>query len=513
MYSSQATIGFMFIAHILFGISKKTYNEINEPNKQSPFHQSFPDCTKPYNKIQKQTTSKAVLCPMIKDEEGFLSEWVAYYQMHGFDRIDIFDHGSTDNYKKELQPWISSGYVRIFTNWTKLLNQPKLTFLQTITIKKNAETLCKRNAIQDGYQYFFSLDIDEYLLPIKIDVTIIDEMERFVNTTKRFSLCMEKLNFQVSPHILEPVHLLTIEAYQSRMKSPSKMSYYTSVAHKCAYVLTHASYSNITESYISECCNFHGCKSERHPSHFCKDSLHKSMITFLNGGHKERIWYAPFIINHYSRSLEKFALKSKTWSSATGEVAIGSTVESASKGYNTPTFLARNLGWYFDDTALRYSCQLRHQLRMITGESTYLRPGNGWYRNVEFGKVIDDSEKRGRYGRTNPKGFRYSEHNPYHYHGKQLGDVVTLTPNPSTPEREPNHFEHLQAKADFDIITDSKATSGQPIPSPTHFLPYGPTHINIEHSTSTTPASPYSMNSLHTSPKHKSRINNGRACI
>ena len=46
---------------------------------------------------------------MIRDEEGFLSEFVAYHQMHGFSHIVFFDHGSTDNGLAELEPWIKSG--------------------------------------------------------------------------------------------------------------------------------------------------------------------------------------------------------------------------------------------------------------------------------------------------------------------------------------------------------------------------------------------------------------------
>lgn len=44
-----------------------------------------------------------------RDEEGFLSEWVAYYQMQGFDHVIMFNDGSVDNSLVELQPWIDTG--------------------------------------------------------------------------------------------------------------------------------------------------------------------------------------------------------------------------------------------------------------------------------------------------------------------------------------------------------------------------------------------------------------------
>ena len=58
---------------------------------------------------------------MFKDEEGFLSEFVAYYQMHGIDHIRFFDHNSTDDSLVELQPWIQSGFVSVESNFSHLL--------------------------------------------------------------------------------------------------------------------------------------------------------------------------------------------------------------------------------------------------------------------------------------------------------------------------------------------------------------------------------------------------------
>ena len=62
----------------------KKNKEINTENDNNPFNQHLPNCKlNTYPIITKQTTKKAMLCPMFRDEEGFLSEWIAYYQMHG----------------------------------------------------------------------------------------------------------------------------------------------------------------------------------------------------------------------------------------------------------------------------------------------------------------------------------------------------------------------------------------------------------------------------------------------
>ena len=381
----------------------------------NPYDQKLPDCSKGYKTIIKRTEKKAILCPMIKNEEGFLSEWVAYYQMHGFNKIIFYDHGSTDNFIDELKPWLSTGLVEIRYNWTLPEFKGKTSdFFRTIGIKKSAESDCKRTAMKNGYDYFFSLDIDEYLIPDAEGVTIVDEMERFYNNSGRFIDCVTKLNFQSSPHILEPVDLLTIEAFQTRMKKPSRMSYYTSVANKCGLLLSDPLYTNESVLFFADCCNFHGCTS--------RTPICKAQHDYLSSRAKAR-WENHFVINHYSRSLEKFGLKSKSWTSATGDAPPG-TEKEAARGYTTAMFLSRSVGWHTDRTALRYSCQLRDVLKNMTGHIAYLRPGLNWYRNPEFGKFIMDPEKRGRYGRPNPEGFKSSDENPYHYHGRTYGEHI-----------------------------------------------------------------------------------------
>ena len=100
---------------LLWLLSLTTANEVID--SWNPFGHHLPDCRQPYPIIAKQTTKKALACPMIRDEQGFLAEWIGYHQMHGFDHIIIFDHGSIDNYTAEIQPWIISGincWVNVF---------------------------------------------------------------------------------------------------------------------------------------------------------------------------------------------------------------------------------------------------------------------------------------------------------------------------------------------------------------------------------------------------------------
>lgn len=345
--------------------------------------------------------------------------------MHGFDHIMIFNDESQDGGLRELEPWIQNGFVSVHENWTtdSLNVNPDFLrndFKKAMTTKALLESNCKATALSWGYDFYVSLDIDEYLIPRESGITIVDALVKWANSTQRSVYCIAKNNYASTPHILEPINLLTIEAYQSRMPITSKMNYYMSVAPKCAYQLTASYFSANTSRYIGECCHFHGCQGWdfRANTRFCTEN-HKNESIRLKG--KGKKWSDSFIINHYSRSIEKYAIKSKTWKTATGEAKAGETAEQAAKAYDIPKFLSRNVGWQHDPVALRYSCQLRELLRNVTNEAFYLRLGTSWYRNPEFGKHISDPDKRGRYGRPNPEGFHYKVPNPYHYTGVEQG--------------------------------------------------------------------------------------------
>lgn len=238
-------------------------------DQRSPYFQHLPDCTKnKFERIVKKTKKKGILCPMIKDEIGFLSEWTTYYEMHGFDHIMFFDNNSTTSLA-ELDPWIKSGFVSIVRDWwtdTKWLFRNKRNkFGDMMVVKMKSEILCKQRAVQMGYEVFVSVDIDEYIVPTDPTVTLMDDFMNFFETTTRGSVLLTKLQFPSTPHSLEPINLLTIEAYQTRMNEPGKMNYYTNVAGKVALRLQgSAEYSNKTTEYLVHCCDFHGCGNFKH---------------------------------------------------------------------------------------------------------------------------------------------------------------------------------------------------------------------------------------------------------
>jgi hypothetical protein len=94
----------------LYFLSVETANHADE---KSPYYQHLPDCSKrEYKNVTKQTSIKGIVCPMVKDEVGFLSEWIAFYEMQGFNHVILYDNNSTLPIN-EVQPWIDMGFVTI----------------------------------------------------------------------------------------------------------------------------------------------------------------------------------------------------------------------------------------------------------------------------------------------------------------------------------------------------------------------------------------------------------------
>ena len=52
-------------------------------------------------------------------------------------------------------------------------------------------------------------------------------------------------------------------------------------------------------------------------------------------------------------------------------------------------------------------------LKARTGEASYVRPGNNWYRNPEYGRTVEDARKRGRNGAAYGKKLGAREMNTY----------------------------------------------------------------------------------------------------
>jgi hypothetical protein len=335
----------------------------------NPRDTGLPNCTVAKEKrIRKRTSAKAGTCVMVKDEQGFLSEFVAYHVVQGLSHIIFYDDASIDAGLEELKPWIDKGYVTIRTNWDGYLGKEAVTWGKQMHQKKMMERDCKLTLFKWGYDYHLSVDIDEYLLPISLGITLVDAVDGlFTKHPTRGVFNINKLNFQPQPHILEPIDLLTIEAYQMRFFHPNKFGPTKGVMKKTVYRLRSPHYTNETQKLILECCSFHSCRQG--PLPFCWD-LHDQEIG--------KIFHPPwpeaqFSIFHYARSLEKFTLKQRTWK------------QHVKAGYGIEKYFDRTHGWTHDNRMLRYSCQVRALLKEVAGLDPFIRPGT-WQRSFEVRK-------------------------------------------------------------------------------------------------------------------------------
>lgn len=238
-----------------------------------------------------------------------MSEYVAYYVVHGVDHLIFYDDQSSDNGLMELEPWIAKGYASVRKNWEGYLGPEKaVTWGKQMHQKKMMERDCKMHLHHLGFDYHISVDIDEYSMPMRKGTTLVDAVHgMFKADPTRGVYNVNKLQFQPTPHLLEPIDRLTIEAYQTRFHTPNKFSPRQGVMKKTMYRLHSPHYSNATLNLVLQCCTFHSCRQG--PLPMCWQ-LHDQEIG--------KIFHAPWpdatvVIFHYARSLEKFTKKQKTW--------------------------------------------------------------------------------------------------------------------------------------------------------------------------------------------------------
>lgn len=337
-------------------------------------------------RLIKKTKATGMACPIFRDEEGFLSEFIAYYQLHGLDHIKLYDDWSTDNSLVEVEPWVQSGFVSVESNISGLFADAvaaeeddeggywqtiRATVGDRIALQFFARQHCLSYAIDNGFDFLFTLDIDEYIVPNLPKKTIMDTVyEHALNTTKSV-FTISRVNFASNPHIIEPIEQLTIEAYILRMRTTNRLSYFQLISPKTYYYLRKPVSSSF-KSFLEACCDIHSCSVN------CTD-FPSSVQQHTDEVYNDTV---PLSMFHYARSLEKYDLKQRTWDTY-GTMA-----------YSLTEFLDRNLGRVRDVRArLRYSCQVREILQEMTNESEYLRPGDYWYKNLEHNKSLLDESK------------------------------------------------------------------------------------------------------------------------
>lgn len=354
---------------------------------RSPLYQSLPDCRNEsaFIRIQrKQTQSRSLVCTSFHNEEGFLSEFIAYYYLHGIDHIRLFDLGSVDHTLVEAAPWIKSGFVSVEE-------------LQTLKQrdKSTCQSKCKNWAHNNNFDYHFTIDIDEYMVPVEENVALMDVLDLYFKKGNNAALKFPRYNIHPIPHTIEPIHLLTIEAYQVRSIAPN--------FGKVGLYLNHRTFRSPQNSNLIHCCDASGCNEDKESCRFIK------VLDFDDAS-------APVVVFHYLRSLEKYELKYSVYARKSLLLA---------KRQDVGQYLENMIGGTADEqrAALRYGCQVRDILRNFTAEKVYIRPGPYWYHNVKYGKELLDGRKGKRNGKPLKAGNRIYIDDPHEYHGFYKAEI------------------------------------------------------------------------------------------
>jgi hypothetical protein len=126
---------------------------------------------------------------MIKNEAGYIKEWLEYHKLVGVEKFVIYDNNSDDNLKEILRPYIASGEVDyIFYPKTQVDFEKKG--------KKTEYWAFQAYAYNDAIKKYRNkskwigfIDIDEFIVPVKNNTItdVIDDIENGVMKGKIFT--------------------------------------------------------------------------------------------------------------------------------------------------------------------------------------------------------------------------------------------------------------------------------------------------------------------------------------
>ena len=398
---------------------------------QSPVVPRVPQCDS-YNKtLVKQTKKKVLSCTMFKDEEGFLAEFVAYYKVHGLDHIILWNHESSDNFYKELAPWTSTGFVEL-RNTSEFNNLPHIVasksfhskYAKVMLVQRQVENECIAYGIAHKYDYYLSLDVDEFIVPERyhykfrseVFVPVADVIEGiFLPTESRIAeehaafvanpdpdadplnysgganasdpvhmerepsireilIPLLKHNYASTPHVLEPIDQLTFEAYTSRYPTPGRMNFYLQNQPKMLYRLSGLDFRNRSRAQTLFDENPHIPLTQTHLNmtqlrSFTDAQVWMSSCCFIHGcerREKSKYCLRPWSWLGDNKLKKKAAKPSPFWLRTNHYSRSYEKFQLKQATWGTMTsassFMSRSFGWEYDPVALMYSCTVRHEI-------------------------------------------------------------------------------------------------------------------------------------------------------
>ncbi len=109
---------------------------------------------------------------IFQNEAEWLKEWIEYHHLIGVEHFYLYNHMSTDHYKKVLAPYVKQGIVTL-TEWSK----PYTTIKEWTAVQSGA--YCDAIKRTKGKSHWLAvLDSDEFLVPVK-DKNLKEFLKRY----------------------------------------------------------------------------------------------------------------------------------------------------------------------------------------------------------------------------------------------------------------------------------------------------------------------------------------------
>ena len=159
-------------------------------------------------KREKNITQKLSLVCIAKYEEAYIKEWVEFHLLQGIDRIYVYDNDSPDTMKEVLQPYIDAGKV-VYTFFPGKARQ--LDAYNDAIRRFKHET-----------KYMAFIDCDEFLLPERPGVSLIDTIEEIMKQDKNSGGIAVNWRMYGSSGLLRKPEGLVIDNYLYRGDGAAK---------------------------------------------------------------------------------------------------------------------------------------------------------------------------------------------------------------------------------------------------------------------------------------------------
>lgn len=115
------------------------------------------------------------ICALFQNEAPYLKEWIEFHRLVGVQHFYLYNHCSSDDYVKVLQPYIDSKIVELSSLSSSAFSIEEFNALQ---IGCYNDCLKHKGPFN---QWIAFLDVDEYLLPLKKSslIEVLKEFEKF----------------------------------------------------------------------------------------------------------------------------------------------------------------------------------------------------------------------------------------------------------------------------------------------------------------------------------------------